>query len=98
MYASLSSCAIFFKVHEHFLWQCLSISVPEESPSVFVTNNTCDILFNLKTWGYLQTAKQIISIADQSNVAYDTSRLSNLLAAQISTSFEGWYHEDTINE
>ena len=76
-----------FKVYEHFLSQCLSISIPQESPSVFVTNNTCDILFNLKTCGYLLTAKQIISIADQSEVAYDTFFLSDLLAAQTSNEF-----------
>ena len=54
----------FFKPHENFLWLCLRVSVPQESPSIFVTSNTCDALFSLKTCGHLQTAKQIMSIAD----------------------------------
>ena len=77
----------FLKAHEHFLSHCISASVPQESSSVFVTNNTCDILFSLKTCGYLQTAKQMVSIADQSSVAYDTFQLSDLLAAQTSDGF-----------
>ena len=85
MYASLSVRAIFFK--EHFLLHRLSVSVPQESSSVFVTNNTRDILFSLETCGYLHTANQIIGIADQSNVAYDTFHLSDLLAAQTSDEF-----------
>ena len=77
----------FFKVHEHFLSRCLSVSVPQESPSFFATNNLCDILFSLKTCGYLQAAKQIIDIADQSNMVHDTFHLSDLLAAQTLNKF-----------
>ena len=85
----------YSKVHEHFLSQCLSLSIPQKSPSVFITNDTCDILFNLKTCGYLQTAKQIISIADESNVTYDILCPSNLLAVQ---NFGGWYPKDIVSE
>ena len=70
----------YSKAREHFLLQCLSsLSIPQErsNSSAFITNNACSILFNLKTCGYLQTAKQIISIANESNVTYDIFRLSD---------------------
>lgn len=59
----------FFNVHESFLWHCLRVSTPKESPSIFVTSNTCDILFRLNLCGYLQTVIQIMSTANSSNVA-----------------------------
>jgi len=77
----------FFKVHENFLWHCLGVSLPRECPSFFSTSNTCDVLFCLKSCGYLRTAKRIISMADQSDVNRDTFRLSDLLAAQTSDEF-----------
>ena len=86
----------FFKVHENFFWHCLGISVPQECPSSFFTNNTCDVLFCLKSCGYLRTAKRIISIADQADVSYGTFHLSDLLSPQ--TSFEGWYRKDIISK
>ena len=64
------------------LSQCLGLSIPQESPPIFVSNNTCDILFKLKTCGYLKTPKQMISIADKSQVTYDNCYLSDLLAIQ----------------
>ena len=77
----------FFKVHENFLRQCLGISVPQEYLSLFSTNNTCDILFCLKSCGYPRAAKRIVSIADQSNESYDAFHLSDLLAAQTLNKF-----------
>ena len=77
----------FFKVHENFLWHCLGISLPRECPSFFSTSNTCDVLFCLKSCGYLRTAKRVISMADQSDVNRDTFRLSDLLAAETSDEF-----------
>ena len=68
----------YSKAREHFLPQCLSsLSIPQEPSSAFITNNACSILFNLKTCGYLQTAKQIISIANESNATSDIFRLSD---------------------
>ena len=57
----------YIKAHKHFPSHCLSLSIPQESPWICITNNTCDILFNLKVCGYLQTANQIVSIADEFN-------------------------------
>lgn len=51
----------FLKVHENFLWHCLRVSVPQESPSIFVMRNKCNVLFSFKSYGYLQPAKQTIS-------------------------------------
>ena len=89
----------FYKVHENFLWHCLGISVSQECPSFFFTNNTCDYLFCLRWCGYLRAAKRIISIADQSNVSYDTFHLSDLSfwPPKPQTSLGGWYRKDTIN-
>ena len=58
-----------------------------EWPSFFSTSNTCDVLFCLKSCGYLRTAKRVICMADQSDVNHDTFRHSDLLAAQTSDEF-----------
>ena len=87
----------FFKVHENFLWQCVGVSLPRECPSFFSTSNTGDVLFCLKSWGYLRSAKRIISMAGQSDVNRDAFHLSDLLAAQTSEEYWGMilerYHQ-----
>ena len=87
----------FFKVHENFLWHCLGVSLPRECPSFFSTSNTGDVLFCLKSCGYLRSAKRIISMAGQSDVNRDAFHLSDLLAAQTSEEYWGMilerYHQ-----
>ena len=71
--------------------QCVAFEVIQESRYLsmgkLLNKNWCDILFCLKSCGYLRTAKRIISIGDQSNLSYDTFHLSDLLAAQTSKEF-----------
>ena len=78
----------FFKVHENFLWHCLGISLPQECPSFFFTSNTCDVLFCLKSCGYLRTANRVISMADQSDVNNDTFRLRSFVRPNLRRGLE----------
>ena len=75
------------KVHKNFLWHYLGISLPQECPSFFLTSDTSDVLFCLKSCVDPRTAKRIINMADQSDVNYDTSCLSDLFSAQTSNEF-----------
>ena len=87
----------FFKVHENFLWHCLGVALPRECPTIFPTSNTGDVLFCLKSCGYLRSAKRIISMAGQSDVNRDAFHLSDLLGAQTSEEYWGMilerYHQ-----
>ena len=83
----------FFKVHENFLWHCLGGALPREFPSIFPTSNTGDVLFCLKSCGYLRSAKRIISMAGQSDVNRDAFHLSDLLGAQTSEEYWGMISE-----
>ena len=90
VYEFVPLCHYFNWVHKHFPSQCPSLSIPQESPSISITNNTCDILFDLKVCGYLQTANQIVSFVDESNwqsLMCDIFLLSNLSTAQTSNEF-----------
>lgn len=83
-----------FKVHEHFLLQSLSLSIPQQSPSLFITNNTCDILFRPKICQWLSQYK-LLKKSSVSPMSPLSSTTPFLLAGQNSNEF---WMEDSISK